>query len=302
MRLRSDENENTLRPGMSSGYLSRTFSYGCWSWLLMIRSAHSVSLPQYVNPLPPGGGGLRKVLKRVLTTEAVASCSLIAPATAAACSKTLPPAQMRTTVIFDVVNVPVLSEQMVVAPPMVSHADKCRTRFWSLSIFLTENASAIVTASGRPSGTATTKIVTPEMRKESSSDQCTWWSHASLQQRPVWKDQAMRMQRTMTVKMAKAAPAFVISFVMSSSFVWRTERACSASASSILVFMVPWYVAVPTAMTSMRPSPSCTKVPPKMVGVWPTLSPSNLYSPFFLSTGSPVSIFSLMARSLRPTT
>ena len=40
-----------------------------------------------------------------------------------------------------------------VTEPMVSHADRCRTRFWSLSIFLTEKASAIVTARGSPSGT-----------------------------------------------------------------------------------------------------------------------------------------------------
>mmetsp|Transcript_122106 Transcript_122106/g.182354 ORF Transcript_122106/g.182354 Transcript_122106/m.182354 type:complete len:269 (+) Transcript_122106:854-1660(+) len=268
----------------------------------MTSSPHSVSLPWYTGSFNPSSGGERLVLDMVLMTAAWMKILLSAGGSFAPSASNTSEQKILTTVILEVVRVPVLSEQMVVAPPIVSHALRCRTRFWSLSIFLTENASAIVTASGRPSGTATTKIVTPEMRKESSSDQCTWWSHASLQQRPVWKDQAMRMQRTMTVKMAKAAPAFVISFVMSSSFVWRTERACSASASSILVFMVPWYVAVPTAMTSMRPSPSCTKVPPKMVGVWPTLSPSNLYSPFFLSTGSPVSIFSLMARSLRPTT
>ena len=35
----------------------------------------------------------------------------------------------RTTDILPVVSVPVLSEQMVVADPMVSHAERCRTRF-----------------------------------------------------------------------------------------------------------------------------------------------------------------------------
>ena len=49
------------------------------------------------------------------------------------------------TVIRLVVSVPVLSEQMVVAPPMVSHALKCRTRLLSFNILLTEKASAIVT-------------------------------------------------------------------------------------------------------------------------------------------------------------
>jgi len=36
-----------------------------------------------------------------------------------------------TTVMREVVRVPVLSEQMVVAPPMVSHALRWRTKFWS---------------------------------------------------------------------------------------------------------------------------------------------------------------------------
>mmetsp|Transcript_21595 Transcript_21595/g.43788 ORF Transcript_21595/g.43788 Transcript_21595/m.43788 type:complete len:232 (+) Transcript_21595:1836-2531(+) len=221
--------------------------------------------------------------------------------TAPSASNTLPQ-KILTTVIFEVVRVPVLSEQMVVAPPMVSHALRWRTRFWSLSIFFTEKARAMVTARGRPSGTATTKMVTPEIRKPSSSDQCTWWSHTSLQHSPEWKDQAMRMARMTTVNMAKAAPPCVIWLVMSSSLTCSTDRECSASASSILRFMVPWYVAVPTAMTSILPSPSCTKVPAKMVGAVTILSPSNEYSPFFLRIGSPVSIFSLSARSFRPTT
>ena len=43
----------------------------------------------------------------------------------------------------------------------------------TFNIFLTEKARAMVTASGRPSGTATTKIVMPVIRNPSSSDQCT---------------------------------------------------------------------------------------------------------------------------------
>ncbi len=51
---------------------------------------------------------------------------------------------------------PVLSVQMDVAAPMVSAADSVRTRLLSASMRRTLNASATVTASGRPSGTATT--------------------------------------------------------------------------------------------------------------------------------------------------
>ena len=58
--------------------------------------------------------------------------------------------------VFDV-SVPVLSVQMLVHPPIVSHAAITRTRFLSFCIFLTEYASAMVTASGKPSGTAPKK-------------------------------------------------------------------------------------------------------------------------------------------------
>ena len=43
-----------------------------------------------------------------------------------------------TTVMRLVVSVPVLSEQMAVALPMVSQASRCRTRLLSFIIFLSE--------------------------------------------------------------------------------------------------------------------------------------------------------------------
>ena len=54
------------------------------------------------------------------------------------------------------VRVPVLSEQMVVALPMVSQAAKWRIKLLSASIFMVEYAREMVTARGSPSGTATT--------------------------------------------------------------------------------------------------------------------------------------------------
>lgn len=53
-------------------------------------------------------------------------------------------------------ELPVLSVQMVVAVPMVSAAPRCRTRLLSFSIRVTLYARAMVTASGSPSGIATT--------------------------------------------------------------------------------------------------------------------------------------------------
>ena len=47
-----------------------------------------------------------------------------------------PAVQLRTTVILLVVSVPVLSEQMVVAPPMPSQAERWRTSAWSVAIII----------------------------------------------------------------------------------------------------------------------------------------------------------------------
>lgn len=57
------------------------------------------------------------------------------------------------------VKVPVLSEQMLLAPPIVSQASSFRTKLLSTNIFLTEKARDKVTARGRPSGMATTTTV-----------------------------------------------------------------------------------------------------------------------------------------------
>ena len=56
-----------------------------------------------------------------------------------------------------------MSVRIVVAPPIVSHAPRYRTRLLSSSIRRTLKANASVTARGKPSGTATTTTVTPVM-------------------------------------------------------------------------------------------------------------------------------------------
>jgi hypothetical protein len=62
------------------------------------------------------------------------------------------------------VKVPVLSEQMLLAPPMVSQAYIFLTRLLSLSICFTETAKESVTERGSPSGIATTITVIPKMK------------------------------------------------------------------------------------------------------------------------------------------
>lgn len=62
------------------------------------------------------------------------------------------------------VNVPVLSEQIIFAPPMVSQAYNFLTKLLSFIIFFTENASVKVTATGRPSGIETTNTVNANIK------------------------------------------------------------------------------------------------------------------------------------------
>lgn len=64
---------------------------------------------------------------------------------------------------------PVLSEQILLAPPIISQEDNLFTKFWSSSIRPTENERDIITAKGRPSGTATTMITTPTIKYPSQS-------------------------------------------------------------------------------------------------------------------------------------
>ncbi len=58
--------------------------------------------------------------------------------------------QTYVRIILFMVSVPVLSEQMLFAPPIVSQAYIRLTRFWSSNIFLTEKAKESVTERGSP--------------------------------------------------------------------------------------------------------------------------------------------------------
>jgi hypothetical protein len=63
------------------------------------------------------------------------------------------------TVISFLVKVPVLSEQMCVAPPIVSADAIFLTRLLSFCILALEKLKEMVTARGNPSGMATTTTV-----------------------------------------------------------------------------------------------------------------------------------------------
>lgn len=71
---------------------------------------------------------------------------------------------MEAKFILFYVRVPVLSEQIMFAPPIVSVAYNLLTRLFYRNIFFTEKASEIVTAKGSPSGIAITNTVIPMMK------------------------------------------------------------------------------------------------------------------------------------------
>ena len=72
--------------------------------------------------------------------------------------------------ISSCVSVPVLSEQMVVALPIVSHASMCRTRLWHLVIWRTAKASESVTASGKPGKAGQAESLKFHIREQDSGE------------------------------------------------------------------------------------------------------------------------------------
>ena len=125
--------------------------------------------------------------------------------------------QNSLTVIQFFVRVPVLSVQIVSAPPIDSEEASLRTQFFSLFIFITENAKEIVTARGRPSGIAITITVTAVIiayRKSVKVDpsQCLF---------PTVLTQIVLPQPRTNAKRKKQKPIFASQFAIASSFYCR---------------------------------------------------------------------------------
>ena len=92
---------------------------------------------------------------RVQLLQRVPSSSIKLPAEE--CALTVPFGEvMFATVILFCVRVPVLSEHITPALPSVSTAGRCLIIARCIAIFLTPNASTIVTTAGSPSGIAAT--------------------------------------------------------------------------------------------------------------------------------------------------
>lgn len=89
---------------------------------------------------------------------------VVFPGVSASALSKLVQSKVPATLMRFVVRVQVLSDQMVVALPIASHARRTRTRLFSRSILVVAKARARVTARGKPSRTATTMTVIATMR------------------------------------------------------------------------------------------------------------------------------------------
>ncbi|GJD01142.1 hypothetical protein ColKHC_09967 [Colletotrichum higginsianum] len=163
-----------------------------------------------------------------------------------------------TTVMLFCVRVPVLSEQIHVALPMISHERIRRTRFLSLSILVVAKASASVTARARPSGTVMTTTVTARM---SSLKKVSAFSDGvpCIAGRPTQK-RMNRMRKKMTPAMA---PKVMSCFASLPSFCW---RGVSSTSSLNDINVLPYVELLPTEVTRYAPTPPETVVPLRMKG------------------------------------
>ena len=100
---------------------------------------------------------------------------------------------------------------MLFAPPMVSQAYILRTKLLSFNIFLTEKARERVTASGRPSGIATTITVMPKIMKSRIRMRSGPVCHLSFGSVAVPFTIANLINSTINIKMAEYNPNLPIS-------------------------------------------------------------------------------------------
>lgn len=174
-------------------------------------------------------------------------------------------------VIWFFVSVPVLSEQMLLAPPIVSHAYIFLTKFWSNNIFLTEKANERVTARGRPSGIATTMTVIPMMKKFRSSGKSFEVSHSLEMPFSI----ANLTSKIIKIITAEYSPNFPISSAIFYSFIWRGVAVTSSWFNAALIF--PLQERSPTTITTILPSPVKTLVPLIIIGEGISSFPASFF-------------------------
>mmetsp|Transcript_7016 Transcript_7016/g.11137 ORF Transcript_7016/g.11137 Transcript_7016/m.11137 type:complete len:276 (-) Transcript_7016:806-1633(-) len=112
------------------------------------------------------------------------------------------------TVILFSVSVPVLSEQIVVALPIVSQLSICLTWLLSLVILRIEMAKDSVTASGSPSGTATTSMVIAVIKNPKTVTRSPA-THLRAQTLSSQEQKSSTLQALAELRSAQAPPATI---------------------------------------------------------------------------------------------
>lgn len=163
-------------------------------------------------------------------------------------------------VILFMVSVPVLSEHILSAPPMVSHAYIFLTRLLSFNIFLTETARDRVTERGRPSGIATTTTVIARIKKLMSSFRSVELFHFPS----IIFYMVNLTKRTIRIAMAENRPNFPISSATSYNLACRGVAYYSSWVRRALIF--PIQDCSPTTNTMILPYPVSTLVPLRRMG------------------------------------
>ena len=154
------------------------------------------------------------------------------------------------------VRVPVLSVQMTVTAPMVSHACILRTKLLVFSMRRMDMANESVMLMGSPSGTAMTMMATEIMKRWSTC--CETASQFCCNSPPKKKALKSMMQ-----KMATASEMPTRPMSRESRASWRLSGVGSSQRTAACSVTRPASVASPTAVTTNRPYPSATVVPRK---------------------------------------
>jgi len=149
---------------------------------------------------------------------------------------------------------------MLLAPPIVSHASIFLTRFWSIIIFFTENASERVTDKGNPYGMATTTTIIPSIKKFKILSKSVPVSHSLVIAFYI----VNLISKTIMMTIAEYNPNLPISPAKIYSFYWSGVGWASSFSNKALILPIQDWS--PTTKTTILPSPESTFVPLIMIG------------------------------------
>ena len=190
------------------------------------------------------------------------------------------------------VKVPVLSVQIIFAPPIVSHACIFLTKLLLSINFLIEKAKLRVTANGNPSGIATTIIETHNIIIVKTFLIISGKENSSLVKYlyNIWIDNAIK------VRTALPNPKYPIISAISFNL-FSKGVLLSSWALSIVPLMIPFCEWAPIAIAIALPEPSITSVPLNRIIELGLLFPDS-YSSLHFSYGFLVTAFDSPVREL----